>query len=170
MQIVHYPDPVLRKPAAAVETFDDELRDTVTGMLELMYGSRGVGLAAPQVGQSIQLLVGNDAGEPAETAKEFVLINPVITARKGWEWGEEGCLSFPGIYAEVERNAKITVESNDLDGTPKEQNFEGFAARVIQHELDHLEGKLFIDRLTPADRIRVRGKLKELEERYAQRS
>jgi peptide deformylase len=167
MDIVIYPDPVLRQPAASVTEFGAPLRERAQAMLELMYQLRGVGLAAPQVGDSLSLLVGNDSGDPSRPEQEFILINPKIKNRKGWEWGEEGCLSFPGLYAEIERNVKITVACADLEGNPQELRFEGFAARIVQHEMDHLEGKLFIDRLTPADRIRVRRRLEELEARQA---
>ena len=166
MEIVKYPDPILRRGGQPIEEFDQKLADTAQKMLEAMYVYGGVGLAAPQVGLELSLLVLNPSGDRDDREGELALVNPKVTARKGLEWGDEGCLSFPGIYAEVERHAAITVTYQDLDG--KEQTLEAtdFLARVILHELDHLEGVLFIDRLSPVDRIRVKPKLLELERNY----
>ena len=169
MDVVIYPDPVLRRAAEPIARFDDELRARVREMLETMYKAKGVGLAAPQVGWSAQLLVGNATGDPAHAAEEMVLVNPRIVRKKGFEAGEEGCLSFPGIYAEVERSKSVVVAMQDLEGRPVERTYDGFPARIIQHEMDHLTGTLFVDRMSPADRIRVRARLKELEERFERR-
>jgi len=166
MEIVKYPDPVLRRGGQTVEVFDQKLTDTAGEMLEAMYRYRGVGLAAPQVGLEISLLVLNPSGEPGDKDQEMALVNPRVTARKKLDWGEEGCLSFPGIYAEVERHQQITVAYQDLEGTEKTLDATDFLARVILHEMDHLEGVLFIDRLSPVDRIRVKSKLLELERAY----
>jgi peptide deformylase len=166
MEIVKYPDPVLRRGGQKIETFDQKLADTAAEMLDAMYLYRGVGLAAPQVGLEIDLLVLNPSGEPGQKAEEMALVNPRVTARKRLEWGEEGCLSFPGIYADVERHAEITVVYHDLAGFERTLEAQDFLARVILHEMDHLDGVLFVDRLSPVDRIRVKSKLLELERAY----
>ncbi len=169
LAIVVYPDPVLRRGGKKVTTFDAGLRDLAARMFEAMYEDGGVGLAAPQVAVEHKLLVLNPSGDKAERSGELVLLNPKITKKKGREFAEEGCLSFPGIYAEVERFVDITLTYQDLDGADQTLTSNGWLARIIQHELDHLDGVLFVDRLTPADKLRVRSKLDELEQRYARR-
>lgn len=166
MDIVLYPDPVLRRGGKEVTVFDAALRETSARMIEAMYGDDGCGLAAPQVGIELKLLVLNPTADPNDRSQEMVLVNPKVTSRKGSEWEAEGCLSFPGIHAEVERYTNITVSYQDLDGKPQELRAEGFLARVIQHEMDHLSGVLFVDRFSPADKIRVRAQLEELEARH----
>jgi peptide deformylase len=163
MEILIYPDPVLRRGGQPISVYDAALADTGKRMLEAMYRYRGVGLAAPQVGLEFDLLVLNPTGEPSDRAQEMVMCNPKIVSRKHLEWGEEGCLSFPGIYADVERHRDIVVAYRDLQGAEQTLPASGFLARVIQHEMDHLEGVLFVDRLSPVDRIRVKSKLLELE-------
>jgi peptide deformylase len=169
MEVVVYPDPALRRGGKAITAFDQELRDLAARMLEAMYAEGGVGLAAPQVAVEERLLVLNPSGDAKDKSGELVLLNPKIKSRKAYEWGEEGCLSFPGIQAEVERSLKISIAYQDLDGKPQELRAEGWLARIIQHEMDHLEGVLFVDRLTPADKIRVRPKLEEMERRFRAR-
>lgn len=162
-----YPAPVLRRPAAPIEAFDEGLKATVAAMLRRMYASHGVGLAAPQVGLKQRLLVLNPSGDPKDTAGELVLVNPRITALQGEETlYEEGCLSFPGIYAEVRRPESCTVSAQDVDGKPFEATYEGFVARIIQHEVDHLEGVLLVDRMSPADKQRNKKALEELVEDF----
>ena len=166
MEIVKYPDPILRRAAEKVTAFDAELERTAKQMLDTMYTLRGVGLAGPQVGLGISLLVLNPTGDPTDTGGELVLVNPEITSRKTLEWDEEGCLSFPGIYAEIERHRDIELRYRDVTGEAREIPSSEFQARVIQHEMDHLQGVLFIDRLTPGDKIRLRGELQEMERAY----
>jgi peptide deformylase len=169
MEVVIYPDPILRRGGQPVSRFDPSLRELADRMFEAMYAEGGVGLAAPQVAVEKKLLVLNPSGDRQKPAEQLVLLNPKITRKKGREWGEEGCLSFPDIRGEVERWVTITVSFQDLDG--KEQTLEasGWLARIIQHELDHLDGVLFTDRLSAADRLRVRPLLAELEDRYRAR-
>jgi peptide deformylase len=163
-----YPDPLLRRPALPVEAFDEELRAIVAGMFERMYASKGVGLAAPQVGLKKRILVLNATGAPED---ELVLINPRILERSGTPTKfEEGCLSFPGIYAEVERPEACRVAAQALDGSPFEGTYSGFPSRIVQHEYDHLEGVLLVDRMSPADRHRHRAALEELVGRYKRAS
>jgi peptide deformylase len=169
MDVVVYPDPILRRGGKPITAFDASLRTLAAEMLDAMYAEGGVGLAAPQVAIELKLLVLNPAGDSKDRSGELVLLNPKITARKGWEWGEEGCLSFPDIHAEVERSKSITVSYQDLDGKPQELKAKDWLARIIQHEMDHLDGVLFVDRLSPADKIRVKPQLDELESRFRRR-
>lgn len=162
-----YPSPVLRKVAEPIEAFDDELRRIVDAMYERMFASQGVGLAAPQVGLKLRILVLNDTGDPEKPENNLTLINPQIVERTGEKTlFDEGCLSFPGIYAEIERPDRCTVEAQDVEGNPIRMEFEGFRSRVIQHEFDHLEGILLVDRMSPADRARNKAELEELKYRY----
>jgi len=163
-EISIYPAPVLRKPAEPVENFDQDLEDTVAAMFTRMRESHGVGLAAPQVGLKQQILVLNPTGEPGD---DLALVNPRILKL----WGErslseEGCLSFPGIYGEVSRPDKVRVEARTPQGEPLEEVYEGFVSRIIQHEMDHLEGVLLIDRMSPADKLRNKAAFDELVETY----
>ncbi len=162
-----FPSPILRKVAEPVETFGEDLKAIVTGMFERMRESQGVGLAAPQVGLRKRLLVLNATGEPED---DLVLVNPKIVELSGARViFEEGCLSFPGIYADVERPESCTVEAFDTDGNPIREEFGGFTSRIIQHEHDHLEGILLVDRMSSADKVRHRAALEELVERYKRR-
>jgi peptide deformylase len=169
MDIVTYPGPALRRGGKKIEAFDDALRETAKAMLDQMYEAQGVGLAAPQVGLDLELLVLNPTGDPEDRDGEMVICNPEIKSRKCNEWGEEGCLSFPGIYAEVERAKKIVLTYRDLDGNEQELRADDFLARVIQHEIDHLKGVLFVDRLSSVDKIRVRPKLQDMERKFEAR-
>jgi len=162
-----YPDPLLRRPAQSVAAFDEELRAIVAGMFERMYASKGVGLAAPQVGLKLRILVLNATGE---TKDEVVLVNPRIVERDGpATLFEEGCLSFPGIYAEVERPERCRVQAFGLDGKPLDASYEGFESRIVQHEYDHLEGVLLVDRMSPADKLRHKAALEELVAKHKRR-
>ena len=169
MEVVVYPHPALRRGGQTVTEFDQALRDLSSQMFEVMYDDGGVGLAAPQIAIEQKLLVLNPTGSKDDRSGELVLVNPKITKKKGREYGEEGCLSFPGIYAEVERFVDITISHQDLEGKEASLSANGWLARIIQHELDHLEGIVFTDRLSPADKMRVKGKLEEMEQRFANR-
>ena len=166
LDVVVYPDPVLRRGGKSVAAFDQGLRDLAARMFEAMYAEGGVGLAAPQVAIEQKLLVLNPKGDASDRSSELALVNPRITKKKGRAFGEEGCLSFPGIYAEVERPENCRVQAFRADGTPFEESFGGFTSRIIQHEYDHLEGVLLVDRMSPADRLRNRTALEELVERF----
>ena len=166
-ELALFPSPILRKIARPVEAFDEELKAIVTAMLERMRESQGVGLAAPQVGIGKRILVLNATGEPDD---DLVLVNPAIVERSGTPVRfEEGCLSFPDIYAEVERPENCAVEAFDTEGNAFREEHGGFVSRIIQHEYDHLEGILLVDRMSPADKVRHRGALGELVERYKSR-
>lgn len=147
-----YPEPILRKRAEPVTAFDTALKRIVTAMFERMFESKGVGLAAPQVGLKTRILVVNPTGDRQD---DLVLVNPTITSRSGPDTiFDEGCLSFPGIYAEIKRPERCTVTAFDAEGQAIEREYEGFVSRIIQHEYDHLEGVLLVDRMSPADKDR----------------
>jgi peptide deformylase len=166
MEVLVYPHPVLRRGGKTITEFGPALRELSARMMEAMYEEGGVGLAAPQVGIEQKLLVLNPEGSKKDRTGELALVNPRITKKKGREFGEEGCLSFPGIHAEVERWVDITLTYQDLDGKEQQLAASGWLARIIQHELDHLDGVLFTDRLTASDKLRVKPKLLELEADY----
>jgi len=142
LAILEYPDPRLRKKAAPVSAVDEAVRRLVDDMLETMYAARGVGLAATQVDVHQRVLV-LDVSE--ERNQPLVLINPEILSAEGRAPGEEGCLSLPGIYEKLPRATHVRVRALGRDGVPFEMNAEGLLAVCIQHEMDHLEGKLFVD-------------------------
>lgn len=168
--VVLYPDPVLRKETEDVETFDDGLRAIVDGMLERMFESRGVGLAAPQVGLSMRLFVLNDEGDREKPERNMALVNPTIKSLDGKKVRlEEGCLSLPGVHADITRPERCTVHAFDAEGNEFEREFDGFVARIIQHEYDHLQGVLLTDRMTPSDKMRNRAAVEELQDAYRQR-
>lgn len=159
-----YPDPLLRKPSEPVAAYDEELRAIVEGMFERMRKSNGVGLAAPQVGLKKRILVLNPTGEEGD---DLALVNPEIVDRFGpLTLFEEGCLSFPGIFAEVKRPERCKVRAFTLDGKTIEAEYDGFVARIIQHEYDHLEGVLLVDRMSPADKLANKALLEELVVKY----
>ncbi|MCZ6596416.1 MAG: peptide deformylase [Planctomycetota bacterium] len=161
--LILYPEPVLRRVAQPIGV-DDEVQAIVAGMFAVMVRSKGVGLAGPQVGLKKRVLVINATGEPED---ELALVNPTIVERSGPNVVfEEGCLSFPGIYAEVERREICVVDALDPDGRPIRAEYTGFVSRIIQHEYDHLEGILLVDRMSPADKLRHKAALEELVERY----
>ena len=169
LRLTLYPSPVLRKVAPPVKSFDEDLKATVASMLEVMYTSGGVGLAAPQVGLEMRLLVINKTADREEADQEVVLINPTITSRGGKATlHEEGCLSFPDIYAEVARPDACTVEAQDVEGKALTLELTGFLSRIVQHELDHLEGVLLVDRMSAGDKLRNRTALQQLVDDYKQ--
>ncbi len=156
LNILHFPDPRLRIQAKPVEKFDDELRTLIDDMLETMYAAPGVGLAATQVDQHIRLLVA-DVSEDQDAPHVFV--NPRITTKDGVSVHDEGCLSFPGIYEQVERAEHIIVEAQDGFGESFTLEADGLMAVCVQHEIDHLNGKLFVDYISELKRGRIRKKM-----------
>ena len=160
-EVKKYGDPVLREKATEVETIDDSTREILNNMLETMYETKGVGLAAPQVGISKRMLVTDWSGEGEEVRK---VINPVVTPLTDEliDW-EEGCLSVPGIYKKVERPKKIRVDYLNENGEKVSEELEGFPAIVMQHEFDHLEAVLFVDRISPMAKRMVAKKLQSLK-------
>lgn len=166
MQIVHYPHPSLRWKSSDVTRIDSELRAVVAEMFELMYAAQGIGLAANQVGLPLRLFIMNPSGDPEQKDSEFVFINPEITSRKGSEVGEEGCLSLPELYGDVRRADSIVVEAFDLDGQSFEMDVDELPARVVQHESDHLDGVLFIDRLSESMQKEFAPKLSDFDAHF----
>ncbi|MBA2564373.1 MAG: peptide deformylase [Gemmatimonadetes bacterium] len=144
-------DPVLRSKASRVDAFDADLRTLAESMVASMYAHHGIGLAAPQVGRPIRLIV-VDTGEQRDGSEAFALVNPEIVEQEGAVTGEEGCLSIPGIVAEVERSSRVRVRGSTPAGEPLEIVATELLARVLQHEIDHLNGILFVDRLGPMRR------------------
>ncbi|MFG0320379.1 MAG: peptide deformylase [Planctomycetota bacterium JB042] len=159
MELVTYPHRALLEKTRPIETFDDELRSRIDEMRRIMHESEGVGLAAPQVAWSAKLLILNPGDDPEA---DEVLINPTILKRRGRVMGEEGCLSFPGIYVAVERAKEIDVRYRTPTGEEKVETRADFVARIIQHEIDHLENILLVHRMSPADRVRVKRDLEAL--------
>jgi peptide deformylase len=167
MKIVHYPHPALRHPAVPLPAIDKDVVQLARGMLDLMYEARGVGLAAPQVAVPYQLFVMNPTADPQQKDQERVLINPVLLERKGTSEGEEGCLSFPGLYQKVRRAKSVVVQAYNLEGALLEiRSATEMASRILQHEIDHLHGILFIDKFGPIAKLASRGALKEFEREY----
>jgi len=158
LRILEFPDPRLRKKAAPIEVVDDPLRQLIDDMFETMYEAPGIGLAATQVDVHRRLLVADVSQEKDEP---HVLINAEILEKDGSEVTEEGCLSVPGYYEEVERAEHVKVRYLDRDGNEQESEFEGLLAVCVQHEMDHLEGKLFVDYLSEAKRQRIRKRLEK---------
>jgi peptide deformylase len=158
LKLQKYGSPILREKALPVNKVDEEIRELIQNMIETMYAEGGVGLAAPQVGVSKRIIVLD-----TEEKGVIVFINPVIIKREGESKEEEGCLSVPGIYSTVRRSSIITVEAMDLNEKKIQITQEGFLAIVLQHEIDHLDGYLFIDRLSPAKRLMLKEQLKNIE-------
>ena len=147
MKIVKYPHPALRVEAKPITAIDDDVQNAAANMLELMYASEGLGLAAPQIALPIRLLVMNFEGDPEKKEAEFVAINPVIVEQKGAISDREGCLSFPGLYQNVRRFKTVKVQFYNLKAEHIEMVCHDLPARVWQHEIDHLNGVLFIDKM-----------------------
>jgi peptide deformylase len=158
--ILEYPDARLRTVAAPVEHVDDEIRRLVEDMAETMYAAPGVGLAAPQVGVSLRLFV-IDVADEKEPSRFAAYINPEIVERHGAQNWKEGCLSFPGVSESVKRAERVRVRALDIHGEPFELEAEGLLAVAIQHENDHLDGVLMIDKVGPIQRRRMGKKLAE---------
>ena len=161
LQIVLYPHPVLREVAQPLDAVDDHVRAVADRMIELMHEARGVGLAAPQVGLPWRMFVINPTNEPGD---DLVIINPELSAPGPYtEPRDEGCLSLPGITAEVTRPTEITLNALDRDGQPFTLTSDDFPARVWQHEFDHLDGVLILDKMTRIDRMANKRAIQELE-------
>ncbi len=156
LPILHFPDPRLKKMADRVENFDEQLRQLTRDMAETMYAAPGIGLAATQVDVHRQVVV-IDVSETRDQL--LVLINPELVESDGWQEGEEGCLSVPGIYDKVERAERVLVRYLDLDGQPQTIRGEGLLAVCLQHEIDHLHGRVFVEHLSRLKQMRIKSKL-----------
>ncbi len=160
-KIYTYPDPILRKKAEKIDFFDERLDTLIKDMAETMYDAPGIGLAAPQIGESLQLVVVDISKETA-VQDYMVLVNPEIVEKEGSQLDEEGCLSVPHLTSKVKRSKKIKVVYQDREGNNKELTTEDRFAVVLQHEIDHLNGHLFIDHLSPLKRNMYKKKMKKL--------
>jgi peptide deformylase len=162
MNIITYPDPILRQKAKSLTQINQEVYQKIEEMMALMHQANGIGLAAPQVGWSVRLFIIDVDGRPGDK----VFINPVTIEETGELSKEEGCLSFPGVMGKVMRAQRIKGYAYNLKGQKIEIEAEGLIARAWQHELDHLNGYLFIDKISPANRLSISHKLKEFEKSY----
>jgi peptide deformylase len=163
LPILRYPDPRLRQPCARVETFDEGLRKLVADMTDTMYAANGAGLAAPQVGVSIQLyIVEAEVAGRAPTDPPVVFINPeLVSVSDEAQTGDEGCLSFPGVFVPVKRGMRAKVRAQDLEGKTFEIEGAALFARALQHEGDHLKGRLLVDVVGPVKREIIKRKMKK---------
>lgn len=168
LKIVTYPHPALRYDSSPVRQIDDALREQVRAMFDLMYENRGIGLAANQVAIPRRFFVLNITGDPARKDEERVFINPEIVKRHASVEDEEGCLSFPGLYGKVQRARRIRVRAFDLEGNEVQLDAEDLFSRAVQHETDHLHGRLFIDYFDPRTREATADKVRELELQFRQ--
>ncbi len=166
MRIVHYPHPALRHPAKPLTCIDKKLHLQIGEMKDLMYEARGLGLAAPQVALPFQLLVTNITGDPKQPDHEEVWLNPTIVERKGIIEDDEGCLSFPGLYQKIRRAKTVKVQAYDLKGNLVEKVVSDLEARAWQHEIDHLNGVLFIDMMGPIAKLASRSSVKNFERAF----
>lgn len=164
--ILYLPDARLRDVAKPVVHFDEQLQTLIDDMFETMYDARGVGLAAPQIGVSLRLSVVDITGDKQN---QMVIINPEIIASEGKQKFEEGCLSVPGAYDTVIRAEKVTVKALDRHGNPFEIKAEGLLAECLQHEIDHMNGKLFVDLLSPLKKAMARKKLEKFKRQHARK-
>ena len=169
LELVPHPHPALRWKSREVTRIDAELRQMVEQMFDLMYASRGIGLAANQVALPYRLFVINPTGDREEKDQEMVFINPQITRRNGREEDEEGCLSLPEIYGPVTRATRILVDAFDLSGQQFEVDLEDLDARVVQHEYDHIEGVMFTDRVAQSFLPKLQPLIKDLELQFRNR-
>ncbi len=162
LKIVNYPAPVQLEVGKPVEDFNDELKKLLDDMLETIYAAKGVGLAAPQVDESRRLFV-MDCSGGEEAAQKIAMINPEILHVEGEQTGDEGCLSFPGIYVPITRNFRAVVRAQDVSGNWFELDGEELTARCILHETDHCDGIVFLDRMTILKREMAKRKIKRLQ-------
>ena len=167
LSIIQYPHPTLRHKAKPLRRVDAELQAIVHEMFTLMYQAKGVGLAATQVDLPYRLFVVNLSSDPEHPEEEQVFINPVLSKPRGSDTAEEGCLSLPGLYGDVQRPERVTIDAYNLAGEHIQVEFRGLMARVVQHENDHLDGVLFIDRISSTRQLAAKEGLQEFETIFA---
>ncbi len=168
LRIVPYPHPALRYESRPVERIDDQFRSVVRAMFDLMYEARGIGLAANQVALPFRFFIINLTADREQPDQERVFINPEIVKRHSSVEDEEGCLSLPGLYTNVRRAKKIRVKAFDINAQEVDLEADDLLSRAIQHELDHLSGKLFIDYMGPVAKLTTATKIKDFETKYRQ--
>ena len=166
LELVEYPHPALLRRTRPITRIDAAVCDAVARMFDIMYEAQGIGLAANQVALPYRMFVVNTAGRRGD-GEEFVFINPTLSRPRGTAVQEEGCLSLPGVRMDVRRPERIVVDAWSLTGTPMHMDLDGLLARVVQHEFDHLEGRLFTDRLPEAAALEVRRDLETFREMFA---
>jgi peptide deformylase len=164
LAIIRYPDPRLRKRSEPVSQFDDKLDALGRRMLALMKEAKGVGLAAPQVGINLRLFVMNHTGQPQD---DRVIVNPILSLADGEEEDDEGCLSLPNINIPVLRSRTLKLTAQDVNGNKIEETATGYVARIWQHENDHLDGIMLLDRMTPTMKMGFRRQIREMEDAFA---
>jgi peptide deformylase len=169
LQVIQYPHPTLRHKSKPLKRVDAELRQIVREMFDLMYEHKGIGLAANQVDLPYRLFVINLESDPKATDEEHVFINPVLSNRKGSAEAEEGCLSLPGLYGDVRRPEHVRLNAYNLSGEEVTLDLDDLFARAVQHEIDHLDGVLFIDHLTPTSEAKARTAIQDFELEFANR-
>ncbi len=164
LEVLQFPDPRLKRVSRKIDTVDDEIRELAANMCEVMYDEPGIGLAAPQVGVDLRLIVvDTEWGEDGQGKNPIVMVNPELSEPEGKIVWEEGCLSVPDFTADVTRAERIVIRGSDLDGNPLEIRAEGLQAVCFQHEIDHLDGILFIDRISRLKRnLYVKRRKKQL--------
>lgn len=167
MQIIQFPHPTLRHVSKPLRRVDAELHRIVRQMFDLMYAANGIGLAANQVDLPYRLFIINLTADAQARDQEFVFINPVLSERKGSSEAEEGCLSLPGLYGQVRRPERVVLNAYTLGGQEVTLKLDDLFARAVQHELDHLDGVLFIDHLTPTGQVEARPAIEEFTRQYA---
>ncbi|MDR2438615.1 MAG: peptide deformylase [Planctomycetaceae bacterium] len=167
MKVLNYPHPILKYKCKPVQRIDQELRDIVGEMFQLMYETQGVGLAANQVGLPYRLFVMNASGDHEKKEEEYIFVNPIILKKNGKSKDSEGCLSFPGIHADVIRPEFIEVESIALNGDVQHFQWTGRPARIVQHETDHLDGIGFVDRLSQTALLGIKDELEDMKMVFA---
>lgn len=171
MKLLFYPNSCLYQQAKKIESITDEIRNYLPELFKIMYRSRGMALAAPQVGLPLSLVVANITGDPKRKDSEEVYINPeIIEQQKELDRGKEACLSLPGITVEIERARIVQVRYMDIEGKTVTRTAEGLYARMFQHEIDHLKGITIVDRMTAADRVKSKPFLEALEVLHKHRS
>lgn len=168
LQLVEYPHPALARKAKPLARIDDAVRDAVAQMFDIMYEAQGVGLAANQVALPYRLFIVNVTGQRG-AGEELVFLNPALSRPRGTAVQEEGCLSLPGLRMDVRRPERVVLDAWSLDGQPMHLDLDGFLARVVQHEFDHLEGRLFTDRLPDAAALEARRALASMQEVFVGR-
>jgi len=166
LKLVEYPHPALFRKSKPLLKIDEGIRDAIEQMFDIMYESQGVGLAANQVALPYRMFVINVTADP-NAGEELVFLNPTLSRPRGTAIQEEGCLSLPGLRADVRRPERVVVDAWSLEGEPMHADLEGFLARVVQHEYDHLEGRLFTDRLPEAAGLEVKRELELFEDMFA---
>jgi peptide deformylase len=166
LKIIKYPHPTLRHKSKPLRRVDAELRKFVAAMLEAMYDDRGIGLAANQIDLPYRLFVMNTSSDATDKDGEVVMINPMIIKRSGMAEAEEGCLSLPDVYGNVRRPDKVTIAAYNMAGEEMEYKLGGLLARAVQHETDHLDGVLFVDRLSESGRLSVKESLETLQMQF----